>query len=94
MSRSRKKLAVCGICYGCNTEFYRIGNRRLRTIARRIMRMYRLGRVTAEDIAFPVKFRDIGFTDWTEPTDGHRKAFNDKEDFFFTKDRISKLKRK
>lgn len=73
MSRSRKKFAVCGIAYGSNTGYYREANRKLRTIKRRILKMFQLGRIDEETISFPTKHKDVGYNDWDEPTDGHYK---------------------
>lgn len=53
MSRSRKKVAIMGIAYGSNTKFYRAANRKLRTVKKRILKMFLLGRLSEEDISFP-----------------------------------------
>ncbi len=71
MSRSRKRFAICGIAKGSNTDFYREANRKLRTIKRRILKKFLLGRLDEDNIDFPTKHKDIGYNDWTEPTDGH-----------------------
>ena len=89
MSRSRKKLAISGVTCGNNTEYYREGNRKLRAVAKHILKNYMLGKINAYNIAFPTKLKDVHYTNWDSPTDGYIKFFieNDKE-------LITKLKRK
>lgn len=90
MSRSRKKVAVRGFCCGSNTEYYRDANRKLRTVCRRIMSLFRLGRLDEDTIQFPTKHKDIGYNDWDEPTDGKVKLSFDP----YYSDEVEKFKRK
>ena len=90
MSRSRKKFVICGIACGSNTEYYRDANRKLRTVCRRIMTLFRLGRIDEDTIQFPTKHKDVGYNDWDEPTDGHYRE----GDPYFPYWRLDKLKRK
>lgn len=70
MSRSKKKHGKYGFCSGSNTEYYREANRALRAKKREVLDSYRIGAIDEDEIVFPEKFKDVGFTSWDEPTDG------------------------
>lgn len=90
MSRSRKKYAVLGIACGCNTSFYREANRKLRTIKNRTLKNLQLGKIDEDSLHFPTKHKDIGYNDWTEPTDGHYREGEKNFPYWM----LDKLKRK
>lgn len=70
MSRSFRKYARMSIATGCNTEFYRDANRRIRAKARHIMDMLRSGHLDSDNLSFPTKHKDVQADEWYEPTDG------------------------
>lgn len=72
MSKSKKK-AIIGLCKATNTEFYREANKKLRKIKKHILSLFYKGEINEDTIQFPNKHKDIGYTDWTEPTDGKLK---------------------
>ena len=84
MSRSYKKYASGGICYGSNTEYYRDRNRNTRNknkhIIRNTLKRYDIDELDDIDgFEFIENKRNPNYDTWNEPTDGkwHARTFRD-----------------
>ena len=84
MSRSYKKYASSGICYGSNTEYYRDRNRNTRNknkhIIRNTLKRYDVDELDDIDgFEFIENKRNPNYDPWNEPTDGkwHARTFRD-----------------
>ena len=84
MSRSYKKYASSGICYGSNTEYYRDRNRNTRNknkhIIRNTLKRYDVDKLDDIDgFEFIENKRNPNYDPWNEPTDGkwHVRTFRD-----------------
>lgn len=95
MSRSRKKYAKTGFCYGDNTPYYKLARKHLRTLnkqnLRHLIANFHIDDVADKVMSFQNK-HDTKYDEGNEPTDG--TYIVTKEDEYWTKERIKKLKRK